>query len=204
MIRFPLLILALMAGSVFAKPNVLIIIADDCTFNDLPLYGGENARTPHIDRLASQGLTFNHAYLCEAMCQPCRSALYSGLFPMGNGCAWNHSSSKPSLNSMPHFLRPQGYRVGLAGKVHVKPKLAFPFDTIPGFDPSCVRTPTKAHDLAGLSKFMAADSPFCAIVALVEPHVPWVMGDASAYPPKAIKLPANIADTPRTRQDFGH
>jgi hypothetical protein len=36
-------------------PNVLIIMADDCTFNDLPLYGGQNARTPNIDRLASQG-----------------------------------------------------------------------------------------------------------------------------------------------------
>ena len=37
------------------QPNFLIIMADDCTYNDLPLYGGQNARTPNIDRLASQG-----------------------------------------------------------------------------------------------------------------------------------------------------
>ena len=45
--------------------------------------------------------------------------------------------------------------------------------------------------------------PFCLVVALVEPHVPWVMGDPSQYPPAKLKLPPNIADTPRTRQDFG-
>ena len=44
---------------------------------------------------------------------------------------------------------------------------------------------------------------FCLVVALVEPHVPWVMGDASAYPPQQLRLPANIADTVRTREDYG-
>ncbi|HYW78630.1 MAG TPA: hypothetical protein VE890_03600, partial [Thermoguttaceae bacterium] len=41
------------------RPNVLIIMADDCTHSDLPVYGGANARTPAIDRLASEGLVFN-------------------------------------------------------------------------------------------------------------------------------------------------
>jgi uncharacterized sulfatase len=47
------------------------------------------------------------------------------------------------------------------------------------------------------------DQPFCLVIGLVEPHVPWVMGDPTQYPPGEIKLPLNIADTPRTRQDFG-
>ena len=49
---------------------------------------------------------------------------------------------------------------------------------------------------------MTKDDPFCLVVALTEPHVPWVMGDSSQYPPKKLKLPPNIADTPRTREDF--
>ena len=133
------------------KPNFLIIMADDCTHNDLPVYGGQNARTPNIDRLATEGLVFNRAYLSEAMCQPCRAELYSGRYPMSNGCAWNHSASRPSTRSMPHHLRPLGYRVGLAGKVHVKPAKSFPFEKVGGFDPNCVRNPTRAHDLAGLT-----------------------------------------------------
>ena len=187
-----------------ASPNFLIIMADDCTYNDLPLYGGPNAKTPNIDALAAQGLTFNRAYLSEAMCQPCRSELYTGQFPLRNGCAWNHSASRPGVKSMPQHLRPLGYRVGLAGKVHVKPTPVYPFEKVDGFDPNCVRDPTQAHDLEAVSRFMSeGDNPFCLVVALVEPHVPWVMGDASQYPPGKIKLPPNIADTPRTRQDFG-
>jgi len=84
------------------KPNILIIMADDCTHNDLPVYGGQNAATPNIDRFADEGLVFNRAYLASAMCQPCRAELYTGLYPMSNGCAWNHSASRPAVTSMPH------------------------------------------------------------------------------------------------------
>jgi uncharacterized sulfatase len=188
-----------------APPNVVIILADDCTYNDLPLYGGQNARTPNLDHLATQGLTFNRAYLAEAMCQPCRSELYTGRYPLSNGSAWNHSASRSGVKSMPHYLKPLGYRVGLAGKVHVRPKTVFPFEMVAGFDQNCVRNPTKTHDLASIKAFMTRDdaAPFCLVVALVEPHVPWVMGDASQYPAERIKLPPNLADTPRTREDFG-
>jgi len=187
------------------KPNFLIIVGDDCTYNDLPLYGGENAKTPHLNSLAARGLTFNQAYLASAMCQPCRAELYTGQYPMSNGCAWNHSASRPETQSLPHLLRPLGYKVGIAGKVHVKPAEAFPFDDIEGFDPSCVRDPTRPHDLAGISDYMKnGEEPFCLVVCLVESHVPWVMGDASQYPKKKIKLPANLADTPVTREHFSN
>ena len=140
------------------QPNVLIIMADDCTYNDLPLYGGQNAKTPNINRLAAQGLTFNRAYLGVAMCQPSRAELFSGQYAMRNGCAWNHSASRPTVTSRPHYLRELGYRVGIAGKVHVKPAKAFPFDKVPGFDVSCVRNPTRPHDLAGIGEFIGRDA----------------------------------------------
>jgi uncharacterized sulfatase len=185
------------------KPNILVIMADDCTYSDLPLYGGQNARTPAIDKLAREGLVFNRAYLSSAMCVPCRAELYSGQHPVRNGCAYNHSASRPETKSLPHYLRPAGYRVGLTGKYHVNPEKAFPFEKVPGFDDNCVRNPTLPHDVKGIQEFMSRDdAPFCLVVGLVEPHVPWVMGDASAYPPNQLKLPPNIADTPQTRKDF--
>ncbi len=190
-----------------AEPvNFLIVMADDCTYNDLPLYGGENARTPNIDRLASQGLTFNRAYVVSSMCQPCRAELYSGLYPMRNGCAWNHSACRPTMRTMPHYLGELGYRVGLAGKTHIVPREAFPFEMVEGFDRSCTRNPTRPHRLEPIREFITRDrkQPFCLVVALVEPHVPWVMGDASEYPPGQIELPPNLADTPRTRRDFAN
>ncbi len=137
--------------------NVLVILADDCTRSDLRLYGGKNALTPHIDRLADDGLVFDHAYLTSAMCQPCRAELYTGLFPMRNGCAWNHSASRPGTMRLPHYLGPLGYRVGLAGKVHVAPQSSFPFESIGGFDSNCVRSPTQPHRLDEVTEFITRD-----------------------------------------------
>lgn len=187
-----------------ARPNVLIIMADDCTYNDLPIYGGRNARTPHLDRLAREGLVYDRAYLSMAMCQPCRAELYTGLYPMRNGCCWNHSASRRTIAGMPQHLGRYGYRVGLAGKVHVEPREVFPFEQVPGFCPNCTADPTPPHDLAGIREFMTRrpDQPFALVVALVEPHVPWVMGDASQYPTVRLQLPPHIADTPKTRADF--
>ena len=189
-----------------SRPNVLIIMADDCTYNDLSLYGGVNAKTPNIERLALGGLVFNQAYLCEAMCQPCRSELFTGKYPVANGSAYNHSSSRDGIRSLPHYLQPHGYRVGISGKIHVRPTSVYPFEMVDGFEKSCVKNPTKTHSLSGIQEFISRDSedPFCLVVALVEPHVPWVMGDATAYPPKKITLPENIADTPETRTCFSN
>ena len=187
------------------RPNFLIIMADDCTYSDLPLYGGQNALTPNLDKLARRGLTFDRAFVSSAMCQVCRAELFTGRYPLANGCCWNHSASRPETKSLPHLLRPLGYRVGIAGKVHVEPATAFPFDRVAGFDANCVRAPTRQHDLKGIADYMSKaehDSPFCLVVALVEPHVPWVMGDASAYPPERLKLPRYLADTPATRKHF--
>src|SRR5690606_41538782 len=89
------------------------------------------------------------AYVGSAMCQPCRSELYTGLYPMRNGSAWNHSASRRDVRSLPHYLGELGYRVGLAGKTHIEPPEAFPFERVPGFDDNCVREPTLAHDLKG-------------------------------------------------------
>lgn len=198
---FPMLVAV---ASTPDQPNVLIVMADDCTFNDLPMYGGVNAKTPNLEKFASESILFRRAYLAEAMCQPCRAELYSGQFPMRNGCAWNHSASLPETTSMPQHLGKLGYRVGIAGKIHVLPKKAFPFEKVSGFDKSCVRDPTQPHTLDGVRQFISRDQdePFCLVVALVDPHVPWVMGDASKYPPSKISLPPNIADTELTRESF--
>jgi uncharacterized sulfatase len=188
------------------RPNVLVIIADDCTFNDLPLYGGRNAKTPHIDALAREGLTFDKAYVGMSMCVPCRAELFTGKYSPTNGCVRNHAPVRNGTRSLPHHLGRLGYRVGIAGKVHVSPAASFPFESIAGFDGSCTRNPTRSHDLGGIRRFMArddgGDARFCLVVGLVEPHLPWVMGDAARFPPETIHLPPNLVDTPRTRADF--
>lgn len=194
----------LIASPTAQRPNVLIIIADDCTYSDLAFHGGENARTPHLSKLAEEGMVFERAYLSMAMCAPSRSELYTGRQPIRNGCAWNHAPSREGTRSLTHHLGDLGYRIGLAGKSHVKPASVFAFEDVPGFDGNCIRNPTRPHSLDGVKQFTTRDNsqPFCLVVALTEPHVPWVMGDPSAYPPASLKLPPYLADTPRTREAF--
>jgi len=185
------------------RPNFLLIIADDATYCDLPLYGGPNVRTPNIDRLASEGMLFTHAYLSMSMCLPCRTELYTGLYPMRSGACWNHSGARPGTKSVCHYLGQLGYRVGIAGKVHVLPRSSFPFEMVPGFERNCLSR-TARYDCRGIKAFMTRDrtQPFCLVVALVVPHVVWTAGDPGHFNRKKLKLPPYLVDTAQTREDF--
>jgi len=185
------------------RPNILIILADDATWNDLPLYGGPNVQMPRLDRFAAEGKTFNKAFLAMSMCQPCRTELYSGLYPMRSGTCWNHCASLPETKSVCHYLGDMGYRVGLAGKLHVTPRQCFPFDKVEGFEENCVAA-TADYDCDCIQKYMEADKeqPFCLVVGLVVPHVLWTVGDASHFDIAKLKLPDNLANTPETRRDY--
>ncbi len=96
------LLLAAAASARDRPPNFLVIIAGDVTCNDLPLYGGTNIETPNIDRLASQGLTFNQAYLSMAMCNPCRTELYTA--STLSAAVLAGIIQRPGLRNEPAFL----------------------------------------------------------------------------------------------------
>ena len=198
------LLLATIASAQDRPPNVVLIIADDVTYNDLPLYGGPNIATPNIDRLASQGLTFNQAYLSIAMCNPCRTELYTGLYPFRNGATSNHSAARQGTRSVVHHLGELGYRVGLSGKKHVSPAESFEFEDVPGVPSPRERTPDPEFDTSKIQAFMTRDQgqPFFLVTAFHEAHQPWTVGHPERFDPKKLVLPKNVADTPRTREQF--
>lgn len=167
------------------KPNFLIFVSDDHGTDDAGCYGNAAVRTPNLDRLATQGLRFTRAFTPTAMCAPSRSALYTGLFPHRNGAHPNHSKVRPGTQSLPHYLSKLGYRVALAGKTHIGPREAFPFEYMP---------------LRGVDAFLAkaGQQPFCLVVATNDPHAPWKKqgpGD-----PAKVLIPPYLVDTPETRQ----
>ncbi|HHH76424.1 MAG TPA: hypothetical protein ENL03_05310, partial [Phycisphaerae bacterium] len=66
--------------------NVLFITADDLNWNSVGVYGSKTPDvTPNIDRLASEGIRFNHAHVTIAVCQPSRGALMTGRYPHRSG-----------------------------------------------------------------------------------------------------------------------
>ena len=70
--------LAEQSGADVKTPNIVLIMADDLGWKDLHCYGNEKLDTPHIDRLAKQGLLFTDAYSAAPVCTPTRAALMTG------------------------------------------------------------------------------------------------------------------------------
>ena len=95
------------------QPNFLIIVSDDQSAADNGCCGNRVVRTANIDRLASEGLRFTHAFTGTAMCTPSRSMLLTGLYPVRNGALANHSAVRPGTKSLPHYLSALGYRAVL-------------------------------------------------------------------------------------------
>ncbi|MFP4055385.1 MAG: sulfatase [Candidatus Brocadiia bacterium] len=168
-----------------AKPNLLLLLSDDHGVEHAGCYGSTWVRTPNLDRLAAQGVRFTRAFTATAMCTPSRSALYTGLFPHRNGAHPNHSKVRPGTKSLPHYLRPLGYRVALAGKRHIGPREAFPFEYL---------------SRGQVGRFLAEvrSEPFCLIVATHDPHTPWKK--KGPYSPDRVVVPPYLVDTPETRE----
>ena len=104
------------------KPNVLFIAIDDLNDWTDMLEGNAQARTPHMDTLASKGIVFTNAHCAAPCCGPSRSAMMSGIRPSTSGNYINKSSltHNPILNNavlLPEFFQQHGYYVGGAGKL---------------------------------------------------------------------------------------
>ena len=66
------------------QPNFIIIYADDLGFGDLACYGASGIPTPHLDRMANEGLRFTQSYATAATCTPSRYSLLTGAYPWRN------------------------------------------------------------------------------------------------------------------------
>jgi uncharacterized sulfatase len=107
-----------LAGS---RPNILFFLADDQSRFDHSAYGNPKVPTPETGKFAEEALVFDRAYTGQAICAPSRSMLYSGLYPIRNGCFLNHTSIRPGVKTLAEYLKVLDYTVILAGKSHVKP-----------------------------------------------------------------------------------
>ncbi|HIM10559.1 TPA: hypothetical protein EYM26_07105 [Candidatus Poribacteria bacterium] len=103
------------------KPNILLVTADDMNWDAVGAYGClVEGTTPNLDRLAEQGIRFEHAHVTIAVCQPSRSALMTGRYPHRSGGEGFHHLRQPDLPIFPELLRQASYRVGILGKEPIR------------------------------------------------------------------------------------
>ncbi|MEA3211251.1 MAG: hypothetical protein QOE70_4308 [Chthoniobacter sp.] len=120
--RLLLLVSAVLGGGALAaaKPNILLILADDLAFSDLGCYGSE-IQTPNLDALAKDGLRLTQFYN-SARCSPTRASILTGLHPHQAGFP-NLSGTLPkTCATIPEVLKPAGYRSYMVGKWHLNEK----------------------------------------------------------------------------------
>ena len=98
------------------RPNIVLILADDMGFSDLGCYGGEIS-TPHLDRLAANGLRFSHCYN-NAVCMPTRASLLTGLYPQQVGAGDRGRLQETGNVTIAEILRSAGYCTLMSGKWH--------------------------------------------------------------------------------------
>jgi arylsulfatase A len=109
------------------KANVIVIFADDLGYGDLGCYGSPTIRTPHLDRMAAEGLRFTDFYSASEVCTPSRAALLTGRYPIRSGMCGSRRvlfpNSKgglpPEEITIAEALRDQGYATAHIGKWHL-------------------------------------------------------------------------------------
>lgn len=105
-------------------PNIILIYADDLGYGDIGPYGGTKAPTPHLDKMAAEGLRFTDAHSAAATCTPSRFAILTGEYP------WRRADARilpgdaplliePGRPTLPSVLKGAGYATGAVGKWHL-------------------------------------------------------------------------------------
>jgi N-sulfoglucosamine sulfohydrolase len=155
-------------------PNILFFTADDMNFNSSAVFGGPiKDLTPNVDRLAAEGLRFEHAYSTVAVCQPVRQTMFTGLYPHRSG-SMGFFPVKPEVRTLNEQLRDAGYLISRFGKgPHLQPADKFCADV---GDDTISRRPTKLAEATRmvLRKAREQGRPFFHNVNCYDPHRPFI------------------------------
>lgn len=112
------------AQSKSARPNVILIYADDLGYGDLSCYGATKIHTPNLDKLAANGIRFTNAHATSSTCTPSRYALMTGQYPWrksGTGILPGDAALiiPTDKTTLPSLFQQAGYTTGLVGKWHL-------------------------------------------------------------------------------------
>lgn len=205
--------------SASARPNIVLVMADDQGWGDMGYNGHKVLKTPHFDALAAAGLRFDRFYAAAPVCSPTRASVLTGRHPNRMGCfQWGHSL-RPQEITLAEALKTIGYVTGHFGKWHLgSVRTGSPVNPgASGFDEwlsaenfydndPILSKEGKAVPIQGESSMIAADAaldfirrsseakkPFLAVVWFGSPHGPHQALEADRKP---------YADQPKNKQHF--
>ena len=153
------------------KPNFVIFIADDISWDDLGCYGNKFVKTPNIDKLSSEGMIFGNMYLTTSSCSPSRNSIMTGRYPHNTGAPELHSEPPLDMISLAEELKNSGYFTVSSGKFHMGDYVRKGFDLI--------YEDKKINGLGGEDKWVSTivnrpkNKPFFLWYASYDAHRTW-------------------------------
>ena len=178
------------------KPNILWIVADDLG-TDLGCYGNKSVRTPHLDKLASEGIRFTQLHSVTAVCSPSRSSLITGMYPVSINCQQHRTHKKNALPEgilpITEYFRQAGYYVSNGNAIRNNQ----PGKTDYNFDYGN-KTIFDGADWSGRN----TGQPFFAQMQIHFPHRPFEKDTIHPVNRKSLEIPPVYPDYPLTREDW--
>ncbi len=181
-----------------ARPNILLLFADDWGWPHAGAYGDRVVRTPNFDRVAREGALFRHAFGAAPSCTPSRASILTGRTVHSLEEGGNLHGVLPTKFAVyPDLLEKAGYHVGVTRK---------------GWGPGDLKTAGRTRNPAGpafasFDDFIAKlpeGRPFAFWFGSQDPHRPYTPGSGakSGLRPEAVDVPAFFPDTPEVRHDI--
>ncbi len=125
------------------QPNIILIYPDQMRYDSMSVSGNKVVKTPHIQRLANEGVTFDEAYTSYPLCCPFRASMMTGKYAQGHGMYQNHFPLDASHDMLGEHMKAAGYSTLYVGKWHleggpkpgfVPPERRFGFEKFVGFN----------------------------------------------------------------------
>ncbi len=181
-----------------ARPNIVLIIADDVSAEDCSPYGNKGVKTPNLDRLAREGMRCDRAFLTCSSCSPSRCSLITGRYPHSTGAMKLHDPLPVEQVTFTEGLRQSGYYTAQAGKWHLGAPTKAKFDLIKeGGGPS------GCENWIEVLKNRPKEKPFFCWFAALDAHRDY-QPNAIARPHRLedITVPPYYPDAPAVRADL--
>ena len=195
------------------QPNIVLIIADDVSWNDLGAYGHPKIKTPNLDKLAKDGMLFTEAFLTTSSCSPSRTSIISGLYPHNTDAEQLSWPLPEDKKTFVQELKNAGYWTSLAGKYHMGEAVYDDFDLVYemqwkdapiGLDRRLVGDGSGCDEWLKLLKERPKDKPFFAWLASFDAHRPYY-DDGSCpkvHSENDVMIPPYMPTTDLVAKDF--